>query len=129
MLKKYSSMKNNYFISEILISLTLLLILIFCLNPFGILMPPPLVSMLVISLLLFVGIFASFIWKERSGDERENYHKLLAGHLAFLTGVGLLGIAIAFQELNHTLDPWLVYILIAMLLAKIIGRIYSQKKF
>ncbi len=127
MLKKYSSMKNNYFISEILISLTLLLILIFCLNPFGILMPPPLVSMLVISLLLFVGIFASFIWKERSGDERENYHKLLAGHLAFLTGVALLGIAIAFQELNHDLDPWLVYILIAMILAKIIGRIYNDR--
>ena len=121
-------MKSNYFISEILISLTLLLILIFCLNPFGILMPPPLLSMLVISLLLFAGIFASFIWKERSGDEREKYHKLLAGHLAFLTGVALLGIAIAVQELNHDLDPWLVYILIAMLLAKIIGRIYSQKK-
>lgn len=121
-------MKNNYFISEILISLVLLLILVFCLNPFGILMPPPFVSMLVILLLLFVGIFASFIWKERSEDERENYHKLLAGHLAFLTGVTLLGIAIAIQELNHKLDPWLVYILIAMLLAKIIGRIYSQNK-
>ena len=121
-------MKNNYFISELILSITLLFILFFCLNPFGILMPPPFVSMLVVSLLLFVGIFSAFILKERSGDEREKYHKLLAGHLAFLTGVTLLGIAIAVQELNHDLDPWLVYILIAMLLAKIIGRIYSQKK-
>lgn len=121
-------MKNNYF-AEIGITSVLILILFICLNPFNLLMPPPFVSMLVILLLVFFSLFAAIIWRERSGDERENYHKMFAGHFAFLVGSALLVIAITIQELKHSLDPWLVYILIGMILAKVIGRIYSQKKY
>lgn len=122
-------MKNNYYLKEIGISGVLIIILLFCLNPFELLMPPPFIKLLIIILLLIFGIFSAIIWKERSGDERDNSHKMIAGHFAFLTGSILLVIAIAIQEISHTLDPWLVYILIGMILAKIIGHIYSQKKF
>lgn len=122
-------MKDNYYIKEIGISVGLIVILLVFLNPFNLLMPPPIVNMLLIALLVFFGLFSAVIWKERSGDERDNYHKMIAGHLAFLTGSILLTVAIVIQELNHALDSWLVYILIGMILAKIIGHIYSQRKF
>lgn len=120
-------MKNKY-IGEIIITLVLIGILIVCLNPLNFLMPAPIVSMLIILLLIVFGIFTAVIWKEKSKDEREKLHKYFAGHFAFLTGSAFLVIAISIQEINHNLDPWLVYILIIMILAKIIARIYSDKR-
>lgn len=121
-------MKSNYLLETILSAL-LIAVLVICLNPLNILMPPPFLMLLVVVLILIFGLFSVFIWKERKGDERENYHKILSGHLAFLTGSLILVLAIAYQELNHSLDPWLVYVLIGMIIAKIIGHIYSQKRF
>lgn len=117
---------NNYFI-EIIFSVLLIIALILCLNPMNLFMPPPIVNMLVVGLLLIFGLFSIYIWKERKGDERENYHKILSGHLAFLTGSSILVIGIAYQELNHALDPWLVFALIGMVIAKVISHIYSDK--
>ena len=122
-------MKKPMFSSEVAIASVLIGILIVCLNPFGLFMPPPILNMLLIILLITFGIFAATVWREHEKDEREKFHKLFAGHLAFLTGTTLLVIGIIIQELNHTLDPWLVYTLVGMVLAKIIGRIYSERNF
>jgi putative flippase GtrA len=119
--------KNNYLL-ELILSILLIVVLIIFLNPLSLLMPPPLVMSIIVALLLIFGLFSVFVWKERKGDERENYHKILSGHLAFLTGSVILVLGIAYQEINHALDPWLVYVLIGMVVAKIIGHIYSQKK-
>ncbi len=125
---KYLNMKMNSWITELILSLILIIVLIVCLNPFGLLMPPPMVMALILFLVIIFGVFSIFIWKERRGDERENYHKIISGHFAFLTGSTLLIIAIAYQELNHELDPWLVLILIGMVLAKLLSQFYSNKK-
>jgi len=121
-------MKLNSWITEIILSLILIIVLIACLNPLGLLMPPPMVMALILLLVIIFGFFSIFIWKERRGDERENYHKIISGHLAFLTGSTLLIIAIAYQELIHKLDPWLIIILIGMILAKLLSQFYSNKK-
>lgn len=121
-------MKKNSWITEAILSVILIFVLVICLNPLGLLMPPPMVMGLILSLVLIFGFFSIFIWKERRGDERENYHKIISGHFAFLTGSTLLVIAIAYQEINHNLDPWLVIILIGMILAKLVSQFYSNKK-
>ena len=110
------------------IPLVLILLLLICLNPFNFLMPPPVVKMLLVFLILIFGVFSVIIWKERSGDERENYHKMIAGHFSFIIGTTLLVLAITVQELKNSLDPWLIFILIAMIIAKIFSHIYSQNK-
>lgn len=120
-------MKINNYIIEIIVSAFLILALLACLNPLNLLMPPPFVMMAVVALLLVFGLFSIYIWKERKGDERETYHKILSGHFAFLTGSFILVIAIAYQELNHNLDPWLVYALIGMIIAKVISQYYNEK--
>lgn len=120
-------MKINNYLLEIIVSVLLITALLACLNPLNLLMPPPFVMMAVVALLIIFGLFSIYIWKERKGDERENYHKILSGHFAFLTGSFILVLAIAYQEINHSLDPWLVYGLIGMIIAKLISQYYNEK--
>jgi len=120
-------MKQNKYLLEIIFSVILVIALMLCLNPFNLFMPAPIVKLLVVALLLVFGLFSVYVWKERKGDERESFHKILSGHFAFLTGSVILVIGIAVQELNGKLDPWLVIALVGMIIAKVISHIYSDK--
>lgn len=120
-------MKLSNYTIEIIFSILLIIALTLCLNPLNLFMPPPVINILVVVLLLVFGLFSVYLWKERKGDERENYHKILSGHLGFLVGSVILVIGIAYQELNHALDPWLVFALIGMIIAKVASHIYSDK--
>lgn len=118
-------MENNL-LQEISVSFILIILLILLLNPFGFWMPTQLVMMLVFSLIIIFVVFTSFIWKENAKDERESFHRMMAGRIAFLSGAGVLVIGIIVQSLSHNLDPWLVFTLGLMILAKIGGLIYSR---
>lgn len=121
-------MKNNYFI-EILIPIILISLLILLFDPFMVLIPSS-VQMLIIALVLIVFIcFSLFIWKEKSTDEREILHRNIASRFAYLTSASVLTLGVLIQSINHALDPWLLSALIIMILAKIIGLIYSQNKY
>jgi len=122
-------MKNSIFLSESLLAIILLVLLLIFLNPFDFLMPPPFLSMLVIVLIAIFGMFVAVIWKEQVGDERETMHRMLAGRFAFLIGSTILVIGIILQELKHITDPWLIYALVGMLLGKILGLLYGQRKY
>ena len=118
-------MKNN--LKETIVTIGLIAIAILLLNPFHFWMPDMMVMcMLAITLALF-GIFASFILRERSVDEREDQHKSLAGRNAFLAGSGILTLGIVVQGYTHTVDPWLVLTLIGMVAVKLITRHWSDK--
>lgn len=118
-------MKNN--LKEIIVTLCLIVLAILLLNPFHFWMPDMMVvCMLAITLGLFA-LFASFIIRENTFDERENQHRALAGRNAFLGGAGLLTLGIVVQGYTHTVDPWLVLALIAMIVVKIATRIWSDR--
>jgi cytochrome bd-type quinol oxidase subunit 2 len=118
-------MKNN--IKEISVTFALIIIAILLLNPFDFWMPDMVVMcMLAVTLGLFA-LFASFILRERTDDERDDQHRTLAGRNAFLVGAGMLTLAIVTQGYKHDVDPWLVVTLISMILTKIITRMWSDK--
>ena len=119
-------MKNN--LSEVFISIVLIVLLALFLNPFSWFMPSMLVMTLLAVLLIAFFIFAAFVWREKAGDEREQTHQMLAGRVAFLVGSGVLVLGIIIQEYQHALDPWLVYTLGAMILAKVGTLLYGRKK-
>lgn len=121
-------MRNN-FLQEIFVSLVLVVLLILFLNPFGFWMPTILLMMMVMGLVVVFSVFASFIWRENARDEREGLHKMMAGRIAFLAGTIVLVIAIIVQSFKHELDFWLVLTLDIMILAKIIGLMYSRTKY
>lgn len=118
-------MKNN--IKETVVTFGLIAIAILLLNPFHFWMPNMMmVSMLACILVLF-GIFASFILREKSIDERDDQHKVLAGRNAFLAGSASLILGIIVQGYTHSVDEWLVITLIVMVIAKIATRIWSDR--
>lgn len=120
-------MKNNL-IQEIVVSVILIALLVLCLNPFNFWMPDTVVMMIVIGLVVVFTIFSGFIWKEHAHDEREMLHRMLAGRIAYLAGVGTLLLGVILETLKHRLDPWLVITLGVMIFAKIFGIIYSQNR-
>ena len=107
----------------------LILLLVLILNPSHFWMPTMAHMMLLGAAVVVFGLFASFILRERAGDEREGIHRMLAGRAAFLSGAGLLTIAIIYQSYTDTLDVWLVAVLVAMILAKIGVRFYSDRNW
>lgn len=121
-------MKNDIALSEIIVSVVFILLLTFFLNPFHLLMPDPLLTMMIVSLLILFGLFAGFIFKETVRDERENLHRFIAARFAYLVGMGVLVIGIIVQSLKHDVDLFLVVTLIVMVLAKLSGFIYAKSK-
>ena len=118
-------MKNNY-LKEIILSLVLVAIAILLINPFMFWMPTAYAMAIVAVFAIIFFAFAGLVWKEGSGDERENLHKLMAGRIAFLTGTGILVIAIIAQSFTHMIDPWLIAALTGMVLVKIIALAYRD---
>ena len=118
-------MKNN--IKEATITICLTAIAILLLNPFHFWMPDVIVMIMLAFALVVFGIFASFILREKTADERDNVHRTLAGRNAFLAGSAILMIGIVIQGYTHSVDSWLVITLIVMILVKIITRIWGDK--
>lgn len=119
-------MTRHTFFGELLISGALLAILGLFLLPTNLIMPTTVNTMLAVGLMTLFLIFASFIWKEKALDERDETHRLVAGRVSFLVGASVLVVAILLQSLSHDIDPWLVIALISMVASKVVARIYSQ---
>jgi len=120
-------MKNNFKI-EIVISLILIVLTVLLLNPFNFWMPN-MIHMIMLALTLVVfAFFAIFILREKVQDERDAVHRMLSGRVAFLAGSALLTIGIIAQSLKGTVDVWLVVVLVAMVLSKLITRIHSDNR-
>ena len=113
---------------EFSLAVLLLIILLAVINPGHIWMPNMLTMSLAVFLLFIFSLFTLFVLGERPADEREQLHKLLVSRSAFLIGGGLLSLGILVQSISHNIDPWLVYILGAMILTKVIGMIWARKK-
>lgn len=118
-------MKNN--LKETIVTVALIAIAILLLNPFHFWMPDMVVMCMLATALGLFGVFASFILRETVVDEREGQHRTLAGRNAFLAGSGVLTLGIVVQGYAHTVDPWLVVVLIVMIVVKISTRIWSDK--
>lgn len=118
-------MKNN--IVEALVTVCLIGLAILLLNPFQFWMPNMMVAVVLAVTLGLFGIFASFVLRERTADERDGQHRTLAGRNAFLAGSGVLTLAIVIQGYTHSVDPWLVVALITMIIVKFLTRGWSDK--
>lgn len=117
---------NNSFSKEIVLSIILIILLVFLINPFGFFMPSKVEMMIVLFFLLGYALFLVFVWKEKPLDEREEAHRLGAGRSAFLSGVAVIVVGILVQTFSGMLDPWLIGALGATILGKIGGLLYNK---
>ncbi|MDD5165183.1 MAG: hypothetical protein PHG25_01415 [Candidatus Pacebacteria bacterium] len=122
-------MKNNLkeIIGESIVTLGLIVTAILLLNPFHFWMPDMMVMSMLAAILVLFAVFASFILREKTIDERDDQHRTLAGRNAFLAGSAILIFGIMVQGYSHAVDEWLVVALIVMVVTKIGTRIWSDK--
>ncbi len=120
-------MKSN-FLGELLISIVLILLVVLLTNPLDFWMPQPIHMGAIFALAILFILFAVFVWRENVKDERESLHRYIAARFAYIAGTATLVLGVILQSLKHIVDAWLVIVLVIMILAKIVGRIYSQQK-
>jgi hypothetical protein len=114
--------------TELSVGLGLIALLFIIFNPWNMFMPGYLVMGILTAAVVLYVAFVTFLWRENKGDEREVFHRLFADRIAYLAGSGLLLVGIVAGELQHALDPWLIYALSIMVIAKIAGLIYGKNK-
>jgi len=117
---------ENRDIQEVVIGAGLIVLLVFAVNPFGIFMPTQLTMMIVFAAAIVALLFASFIWREKSEDEREDYHRLLASRAGYLAGAAVLLIGMIVQAWRGYLDGWLALTLGVMVIAKLASHVYNN---
>lgn len=122
------SMKPQFF-SEKIVSIFLIFFLVWFINPFSFWMTDAFHMTLLGLIVTFFSIFAMFLWGEVILDEREQLHRFIGTRFAYTTGGGLLLVGIIVQALSHKIDPWLPLVLTGMVLAKIVGRWYAEKRY
>ena len=108
-------------------TLVLLAMVLFTLvDPFMYWMPSmtQIIAMTISAALL--AVLAGFVIAEKNGDEREVQHRMHAGRAAFLSGIVVLTVALAYQGFTHSIDPWVPATLICMVFAKLAARWYSE---
>ena len=118
---------ENNISKEFVVSLLLVVLAILLLNPFHFWMPSIAVLCLLATALVVFGIFASFVLREKITDERDSFHRTLAGRNAFLVGAGIVLAGIIVQAYTHSVDSWLVVALIAMIVVKLYTRTWTDK--
>lgn len=113
---------------ETISAIIILGIAILFLNPGHLAMPDTMVSMLVVGLIVSFLVFAGFLLREKPADERESLHIKTAGRISYLVGIAVLVFGVVIQGIKHNIDPWLVIALCAMVLTKLLSRMYSRFK-
>lgn len=117
-------MNKNY--SHILVAgvLAFFLLTLADLVPFWMPMMGEMVALLVVSVLML--IWAGFVMKEVAHDEREVLLKMKSGRVAYLSGLGVLMLALIVQGFEHSIDPWIAIALAVMVLTKLFARLYEE---
>lgn len=92
--------------------------------PFWMPMMGELLALLVVVILLLV--WAGFVLQETAHDEREVLLKMKSGRVAYLSGLGVLMVALVVQGMSHDIDPWIAVALAVMVVAKLFTRLYEE---
>lgn len=113
-------------LGEIVVSLAFIILVALKLDPLNLLMPNKVQMSILALLVAAAGLYAGILFRQKAHDEREALHLYRASRFAYVAGVALLVIAIAFQSFRGGTDPWLYYILAGMVLMKLVILVWSR---
>lgn len=117
-------MKNK--IIYIIAAAILLALLATISDPFMLWMPPKAGMAAFLFVAVLMSVWVGLIMYEKATDERDAVHRMYAGHIAYLSGIVVLTIALVTQGLSHSIDPWITGALAIMVVAKLGTRLYSD---
>jgi hypothetical protein len=119
-------MKNN------VVQIVVALVIIFFLLALGDFLPfwmpnmNEMLALLIVTLLMLV--WSGFVMYEKAIDEREVMLRMYAGRIAYLSGIGVLLLALIVQGFAHAIDPWIMLALAVMVVSKLFARLYLDRE-
>ena len=117
-------MNRTYLQIIVAVALSFFLSVLADLVPFWMPMMGEMTVLLIASILLV--LWAGFVMQETAHDEREVVLKMKAGRVAYLSGLGVLMVALIIQGLAHSIDPWIAGALAVMVVSKLLTRLYLE---
>jgi len=117
-------MNKKYLHIGVALVLSFFLLTLADLVPFWMPMMGEMMVLLVVAVLML--IFTGFVMQEKAHDEREVLLKLKSGRMAYISGLGVLTLALIWQGFAHAIDPWIAVALAVMVLSKLLTRIYEE---
>lgn len=117
-------MNKKYIHIIVALVLAFFLLVLADLIPFWMPMMGELMALLLVVVLLLV--WAGFVMQEVTHDEREVLLKMKSGRVAYLSGLGVLTLALVVQGISHVIDPWIAIALAVMVLSKLLTRFYLE---
>lgn len=118
----------KHLIPEISIVILMIVFAALLANPYW--MPMGAIFVLLGIFVVLVGGFATFVWREQGGDERDMLIRHVASRFAYLAVTMVLAIGIVYKTLvHHEVDAWLLGSFVIVVLAKAIGNGYGKIKY
>lgn len=117
-------MNKNYLHIIVAAVLAFFLLALADLVPFWMPMMGEMIALLLVVILLLV--WAGFVMQETAHDEREVLLKMKSGRVAYLSGLGVLMVALIVQGFAHAIDPWIAIALAVMVVSKLASRLYLE---
>jgi hypothetical protein len=117
---------NKNVILQLISAVVLAVIALFLVDPMHAWMPDMPHEVILAGAVVVFGAIAIFVFSENKGDERDVAHRASAGRAAFFAGGTVLLVAIIAEGLSGLPDPWLVFALVAMVLGKVIMRLFAS---
>lgn len=68
------------------------------------------------------------LWEKPKPDERDRMVTWRSSHIAFLVVSAVLAGVLLSQTLAHTVEPWTLVTIAALVLGKIVGRVMSERQ-
>ncbi len=108
-------------------ALFVLLLLAFA-DPLMVFMPTPLFYCISALFIATAALFVGLILRERPQDEREEAHIRQAGRVGYLLGTLVLTLGVVVESMvHHTVDPWLLVALGALIVGKFVTYSYLTR--
>ena len=113
-------------LTESLLALAVLAVLFLKIDPFHWFMPTEIQMILLCFFAAAFALYAGVVFREQARDERESDHLYRASRWGYLVGVVTLSVIIVVQDVLHRLDPWMLIVLGAMVVTKLVVLRWSQ---
>ncbi len=117
-------MNKSHLHVVVAVLLAFFLLVLADLVPFWMPMMGEMMALLLVVVLLI--IWAGFVLQEVAHDEREVLLKMKSGRVAYLSGLGVLTLALVVQGLSEMIDPWIAIALATMVISKLLTRFYLE---
>jgi len=120
-------MQERTLIHELIVAAAAVLVLVVLWNPLDFWMPDAVTYLAIGGLAILFFLFAGLLWREKSYDEREEYHAFLAARLGYTAGLVILVCSIAYEAVTeYHINTLLLLTLGGMILAKVVGYAWGR---